>query len=144
MGHGLAYNPGICITGVKRPLLDYMTRDSVAQKIKKTFGTYSEFCRKAKINRYEFQRDFLQARNVSKEDVSEINGIVASLSDQGLTLPEIRSKLKSLRKALKEFGGVPAFCKANPEFKQGTVNGAIYGRSGYAKYAEKLIKHFGL
>lgn len=144
MVHWLAYNPGICFTGVKRPLLDFMTREQVKAKIKKHFGTYSEFCRRAKINRYHFQRDFLEASHVEAMDIADIDSLVDSLSDQGFTLPQIRSKLKSLRKALKESGGVPAFCKANPDFKQGSVNGAIYGRAGYVKTAEKLIKHFGI
>ena len=121
-----------------------MTRESIKKKIKKHFGTYSKFCKLAKIDRYHFQRDFLQASEVSAMDMADIDGLVASLKDQVVNPTELRSKLGGLRKALKASGGVPAFCKANPDFKQGSVNGALYGRFGYSGVLERLIKHFGI
>lgn len=121
-----------------------MTRESIKKKIKKHFGTYSKFCKMAGIDRYHFQRDFLQASEVSDMDMADIDGLVASLRDQVVTPTKLRSKLEGLRKALKASGGVPAFCAANPDFKQGSVNGALYGRAGYKNIAERLIKHFGL
>ncbi len=144
MVHTLPNNPDSIVDGLKCHRLLYMTRDSVKKKIKKHFGTYSKFCKLAKIDRYHFQRDFLEAKHVQPMEVSDIDSLVDSLSQKSLTLPELRSKLKAVRRALKEAGGVPAFCEANPQFKQGSVNGAIYQKSGYNGIAEKLIKHFGL
>ena len=121
-----------------------MNRESIKKKIKKYFGTYSKFCKLAGIDRYHFQRDFLQASSVSAMDMADIEGLVASLRDQVVSPTKIWSKLKSLRRAIKASGGVPEFCRQNKDFKQGSVNGAIYGRNGYRGVAERLIKHFGL
>lgn len=121
-----------------------MTIDAVKKKIKETFGTYSKFTKLAGIDRYEFQRDFLQAATVSKGDIAEINGLVASLKDQASTPATIRSKMGGLKKALKEAGGVPAFCRANPDFVPGSVYAVLYGRLGYLQVASRLIMHFKL
>jgi hypothetical protein len=75
-----------------------MTRDQLKNKIKKTFGTYSKFCKLAKIDRYHFQRDFLEARHIEAMDMADIEGLVVSLSDQTLTLPDIQGCLSSAGK----------------------------------------------
>jgi hypothetical protein len=121
-----------------------MTVDSIKIKIKKHFGTYSRFCKLAGIDRYHFQRDFLEASDVTAMDMADIDGLVASLKDNVVTPTKVQSKLKLLKKALNASGGVQAFCRDNAGFTAGSVYASLYGRPGYLNTAERLIKHFGL
>jgi hypothetical protein len=120
-----------------------MTRENLKAEIKETFGTYSNFCRLAGIDRYKFQRDFLQAFHVEPKEVKRIAGIVAGLKDSAVNKANIVPKLKSLREAIKASGGVKAFCRKNKKFKAGSVYNALYNRPGYMSVATKLLKHFG-
>lgn len=86
-----------------------MTRDTVKKKIKVKFGTYSRFVLIAELDRYEFQRDFLEANRVDKKEIERISKLCDELEvdeDPRMIHP---SQVKDFRAAIDKFGGVKTF-----------------------------------
>ncbi len=127
-----------------------MTIDSVKKKIKKKFGTYSNFCRVSGMDRYELQRDFLKKKHVDDTLFRRVKELASTLT---ATVPPHRDKLllkkiKLLKKALMDAGGVHAFCEQNPEFNTNTVFKILAIDSRYigrrATVMNQLFKKFGI
>ena len=102
-----------------------MTRDEVKEKIKEKFGTYSRFCKYAKIDRYEFQKDFLTARRV---DQDTIDGVWLLFSTIDFPTKEFRMTILKIEDALTKAGGAYQFCKKNKNFNTNTIFYILSGK----------------
>lgn len=123
-----------------------MTVDSVKKKIKRKFGTYSDFCRVAKLDRYMFQKDFLTKKKVESKYLTEIARIVERLEPEQLKPVFTRAKLKLLKRAIMASGGVIAFCQENG-YSQDTVFKVLAYGENYrtvTPVVKKLLDHFGI
>lgn len=105
-----------------------MTQDSVKRKIKKKFGTYSRYAMIGEMDRYELQREFLEAKNPSKAIIEKHSKLCDQLhveEDPRLIHPD---QLKTFNKKIKEFGGVRAFVnKYSKEFSVMSVRQVMNG-----------------
>lgn len=116
------------------------------EKIKRKFGTYSNFCDCAvpKINRYNFQKDFLTKENLTLREVKRISALVDRTKNK--SLEEYKKNIKLIRQKLNAIGGVREFCEKNPDFLENTVYQII--SSDYYKRMtpkiEALMKRLGL
>lgn len=106
---------------------------TVKKRIKKKFGTMSNFARIANIDRYELQKKLAMVAYDSasvdnKKTLSEINRIAAGLKvpNRGAQIPI--EKLKLLTAEIKKNGGVNKFCLENPQFSSRSVFQILQGR----------------
>lgn len=89
-------------------------------KIKKKFGTYSNFTRAAGMDRYELQRDFLQKKEVPDQKYEDIE-FAFNKFDHVHKYPKLDKKTRDWMKWVIDIeGGVIAFCEAN-DFNKNTV-----------------------
>lgn len=127
-----------------------MNKESLKKQIKKKFGKYSNFARAANWNRYELQRDFLTKRRVDDDTLKKVARLVSTLSHEVPPRSDRNTakKIKSLRRALNDAGGVIKFCRENPAFSTGTVFKVLAGDQRYiggnGKVMKRLFEHFGL
>lgn len=128
-----------------------MTVEAVKKKIKKKFGTYSNFTRIAGLDRYEFQRDFLTANIVDKLTIAGIDAMVDKLTHTPLEGSLTPEKIEALQEAINSLGGISAFCKEHPEFNKNTVAAILSGRISTGKpgshsspIAKKMFEVLGL
>lgn len=90
-----------------------MTTEAVKKEIKKKFGSYSEFARLAGIDRYEFQKSFLESHKVEKKEIKRIHVLCANTEGPK---PEIsQEKIDKLRVKVDEAGGVITFCRKHSD-----------------------------
>ena len=95
-------------------------RDSVKKQIKKKFGSYSQFARLAKLNRYEFQRDFLTVKKPDVKYCKEVAKLCAKTNPTGRGVSEeTRDHIRALIVA--EHGGIQQFCKKHKQFVEVSV-----------------------
>lgn len=117
-----------------------MTLTQLKAKIKKKFGSYSNFARAAKIDRTTLQNDFLLKKSVTKDKINEINSICDGTEDFTLGRVLTQEELALLRDIIRAKGGVPAFCEANPEFTTPTVYRIIWGDKVITKTTKRLFE----
>lgn len=121
-----------------------MTRDALKKKIKKKFGSYSNFARSAGLDRYELQRDFLEAKNPKPEVVARIGEIFDNTHVQMRYHVFTYKKRKLLRAAINASGGVSAFC-AESGFNPVTVWQVLRDVDFYGTekpVVRRLLDHF--
>lgn len=95
-------------------------RDVLKKRIKSKFGSYSEFARLAKIDRYEFQRDFLTVKNLNPKYAKRIASLIVKVKPEGRGVSEeTRDYLRA--RIVAEFGGVKQFCATHKEFVEVSV-----------------------
>ncbi len=125
-----------------------MTQEEIQElkdTIKEKHGSYSSFCRAAKIDRYEFQRDFLQKEYPDSKLLAKIDSMVDRVKAKPSRPVLTASKLKALKAAVMRSDGVVAFCAANPQFKKETVYQILVGRyPTITDTVRGLLDHFGL
>ena len=122
-----------------------MELQELKDKIKKEFGSYSNFARAAKLDRYEMQRDFLSKKKVDPKLYHKIQSLAGRLKPKGARPKLTPSKIKALRVALNQAGGVLEFTKAFPEFKKETVYQILIGRyPTITGTVQRLLDHFGI
>lgn len=113
--------------------------ESLKTKIKKKFGTYSNFTRIAGIDRYEFQRDFLCKEKVEDYYYYSVLDDYKKLRYQPKRTPLDSKRRKWIKESIDELGGVIDFCQKE-KFSRHTVFQVI---SGYYEVVtpniEKLI-----
>lgn len=120
-----------------------MTQDSVKKKIKKKFGSYSEFARIGEIDRYEFQRDFLTANRVSKADLKKYSDLCDKLASIDKMIPQV--KVEELRASIDlNYHSVRELCRQQTRFTEVTVfrilGGGVRVTSPKAKELFKFFK----
>jgi hypothetical protein len=123
-----------------------MTVESVKKKMKRKFGTYSDFCRAAKLDRYLFQKDFLTKKKVEREYLLRIARMVERIEPESSKPVFTRGKLKLLKRAVNESGGVIAFCRESG-FSQDTVFKVLAYNDTYrtvTPIVKRLLDHFGI
>lgn len=109
---------------------------ALKSKIKKKFGTYSNFTRIAGIDRYEFQRDFLCKEKVQDNLHNDI-AFAYDKFDNKLKGEEVTESMREwIETSVKENNGVIAFCREHG-FSKNTVFQVI---SGYYKVVTPNIK----
>lgn len=117
---------------------------SVKKKIKKKFGSMSNFARLAGYNRYDLQVRFASPAK-HRKFIAQIDREASSLKAEkkdGAILPV---KLELLKTALMSSGGVVAFCRDNSQFSDRTVFQILQGRrKRMSPVVEQLFKHFNL
>ncbi len=120
----------------------------VKKRIKKKFGTMSNFARIAKIDRYDLQKKMaMVAYNPSSKEsrliLSRIvlESSVLKVPNRGAQIPP--EKLKSLIIEIKKSGGVNAFCAENPKFSSRSVFQILQGRRRkMSPGVQALFDHF--
>lgn len=121
---------------------------TVKNRIKKKFGTMSNFARIAKIDRYDLQKRLAMVAydgttKESRKILSEINNaaIRTKAPNRGAQIPP--EKLKSLVGKIKKAGGVNAFCAENPQFSSRSVFQILQGRRRkMSPGVQALFDHF--
>jgi len=118
-----------------------MTVQQVKKRMKDKFGQYSVFARLAGLDRYELQRDFLEAHRVDK---SVIKAMAELVEKTGAPKDEISpEKIEELRKALVNAGGVVKFCRENTGFAEQSVFKILAGkRKRLTGKVKDLFDHF--
>jgi len=120
----------------------------VKKRIKKKFGTMSNFARIAKIDRYDLQKKMAMvaydgSSNDNRKILSEINRIATGLKvpNRGAQIPP--DKLELLISEIKKSGGVNKFCDANPKFSSRSVFQILQGRRRkMSPGVQALFDHF--
>lgn len=100
--------------------------NNLKKKIKKKFGTYSNFTRIAGIDRYEFQRDFLCKNQVPDELFNDFSFAYEKF-DYSPKRPVLNAEKRGwIKDSIQELGGVIDFCEKEG-FSKDTVFQIISG-----------------
>lgn len=119
-------------------------RKTLRKALIKKFGTMSQFCREAGVDRTELQILFaVKAPNlVFLKRIEALAVSVKPKPPEGVLEP---SKLKALQEAINAAGGVRPFCRENKAFKVQTVYQVVAGMyQRRSPKVEALLKHFGI
>ncbi len=119
--------------------------ERVKAKIRKKFGTVSEFCRVAGYDQYDAQKAFMPFYARDSEFVKfleemslKCEQIKYSPADKALP----KKKRELLREAIMQSGGVSEFC-AKEGYKEVTVHQVLQGtRKTMSRTVKKLLLHF--
>jgi hypothetical protein len=115
--------------------------ETIKRKIRKQFGTISNFARQKKLNRYDLQKMFAK-RNPSED---ELAGIELHLNGPGKVGVMTAQKFAKLKSAIRKAGGVKKFCADHPDFSEDTVFKILAkNRKMISGVVEKLLNHFNL
>jgi hypothetical protein len=119
-----------------------MTKEAFLKKVKKKFGTYSDFARAIGMERYDWQ--LLMARkDLPKATMDDLEKKLNDLPDPGDINDDPRMDV--LKAKITEAGGPYAFCKANPTFNMRQVYEVFNGqRLRESKLVRSLFVHFGI
>lgn len=122
-----------------------MTKDRLKKEIKKKFGTYARFARLAKLDYYEFKREFLDAPKVDRADLAVIEARLNDTNGPDEFTTELRDALQA---RLNEYGGVLMFCMANHGFTASTVFQILaQEKESYKRITptiKRLLDHFNI
>lgn len=120
-----------------------MTKDALKEKIKKKFGTISNFSRVAGLDRYRLQIVFNKNTKPTKEELEAIHQAckdnkakeTGDLIDPG--------KLEQLKARMTEYGGVYKFCKDYPNYQYDPIYKLISGKKKRnSDLVKRLFDHF--
>lgn len=118
-----------------------MTKEVLKQRIKKKFGTMSNFARIVNFDRYELQKAF-----ALKQIPTHIHKRIEELyrkHENKSTLNIDPSQLNDLKKAIEEYGGAYKFCQDFPDFNAEQVYALLRGdRKRESKLSQALFEHF--
>lgn len=124
----------------------YMTRKKLMELIKEKFGTYSNFCDVAKLDRYKLQKTFFGNVNCPQGDIDELEKIVNKTENEPLI--EFQKAVKKIKRALKKYGGAYKFSKDYPDdFNENTIHQIIMDNTRYKRMTpvvESLMEKLGI
>ena len=95
-------------------------RDALKERIKRKFGSYSEFARLAGIDRYELQLRFLTSPRPDDEWFLIVENFVKVLKPELKFELLSKDKLRWIKGAIIQRGGVIKFCK-DSGFSKNTI-----------------------
>ena len=104
-----------------------MSPSVLKDKITRKFGTLSNFSRLAGIDRYELQKKFAR-RVLDPNDLAMIEWKARTLTSKKGAGDIAPKKLRDLKRAVREYGGVLKFTTDNPTFSRDSVNQILAGR----------------
>lgn len=117
-----------------------MTVRQIKAKIRLKFGSYSNFARATGIDRTTLQNDFLLKTTLPKGKIDELDALCEATDKFTLGKTLTQEQLTDLRVALTSQGGVPVFCKNNPEFGVKTVYQTMWGNKVITKKVMRLFE----
>jgi len=89
-----------------------MNANQIKARIKRKFGSLSQFARLSGMDRYELQKQFAR-RSGNAGFLAQVNAKAGATSAQGKGGAIGPEKLARLKQALNAFGGVDKFCLEN-------------------------------
>lgn len=121
--------------------------ERIKQKIRKKFGTVSEFCRISGYDHYDVQKAFMPFYSKDAEFIKFLDEMSLrceqiQYSPEDKALPKKKREL--LKEAIDQYGGVWAFC-VNEGYKEVTVHQILQGtRKTMSRTVKKLLLHFNI
>lgn len=122
-----------------------MTRKQLMAAIKEKFGTYSNFCEQAGLDRYKLQKYFLGNVNCEQEEIDKIEKVFSKTENN--VSADFNKAVKKIKRALKKYGGAYKFSKDNPEFNENTIHQIVMDDTRYKRMTpvvESLMKKLGI
>lgn len=117
-----------------------MLKDGITEK----YGTQSQFCRLAGVNRMELQILFA-VKYPDLKFLKRVESLAGSVKPKPTHEVLEPAKLEALKRAINASGGVGPFCKEHTQFSRHTVNQIVAGRYGtVSRKVKELLKHFGI
>ena len=90
--------------------VESLTKDQVKELIKEKYGSYSNFARIIKMDRYKLQRTFLEKKSVTQSEVDDMHELV--LKTPMRKLNELTEEMRvEMRNRIDALGGVEAVAK---------------------------------
>lgn len=105
-----------------------MTKEDLKEKIKKKFGTLSNFARLAKLDRYRLQIVFAKGTTPPEGELQAIRNAYKELKPKETGDLIDPKKLELLEMYIEQRGGVYQFCRDNPQYPQNQVYPLIAGK----------------
>jgi hypothetical protein len=121
-----------------------MKKEVLKTKIKKKFGSLSNFARVAGIDRYSLQKTFAR-KEIPSEERAVLEKAYQDLDGKPTGNVIDPDKLALLRAKIDEVGGRYQFCKLNPDFNIREVYYVYSGeRVRLSKLVQRLFDHFNI